>query len=515
MPPDTADPLTTLFDVSLDMLFIRDLAGASVRLNKAWERTLGYTVEELLEVPLLTLVHPDDVDATRAAILRVEGQSEAIGFVNRYRRKDGAYRHVEWRAVRSGNLVFGFARDVTERLAMEVELQLAKRAAEEACLAKTAFLANMSHELRTPLTSIIGFSELLQKHSANPEAQQRYVGRIHEASLSLLATINDILDFSKLEAGQLEVERRALDPVELARSVLDLFEPQAREKGIVRLLGEANLPKQVLGDETRIRQILMNLVSNAIKFTAQGGVTVRPSYDHDRLRLRYEIIDTGPGIPAARQSRLFKRFSQADASTTRAFGGTGLGLAICRGLAETMGGTVGLRSIEGEGSCFWLDIPCDPTNAEGAAPTEADGPDDITATLDGLRVLVVDDNPVNRELVCTITEPLGVRVTEAEDGDAAVNLTGAAQFDLILMDVRMPGLDGPAAARLIRARPGPNRSTPIIGFTADADEPGPAAWSGLFDGRLKKPIVVGDLLTALIAHSGVGDPACARRSAAG
>ena len=346
----------------------------------------------------------------------------------------------------------GPLKDAEERLKeVNTSLRLARQEAEEATAVKSVFLSNMSHELRNPLTGIIGYAELLAKRGTLDETQRKYVGRIHDASMALLTTVNDVLDFSKLEAGQVGIERRPMDPLALGRQALEMFELEMEKKGLAHRFEGVQAPTLVLADPTRVRQILTNLIGNAVKFTTSGSVTVRCLYDGAARMLRYEVVDTGPGIPPDRIGRLFQRFSQVDASTNRVFGGTGLGLAICKGLAEAMGGAVGVLSTPGEGSCFWVQIPSEP------APAAAYQPDDLAETLAepvglrGIRLLVVDDEPFNRDLVRQMLEPLGVSVTEAQGGAEAVAAARSADFDLILMDIQMPEIDGPTAAQLIRS----------------------------------------------------------------
>jgi CheY-like chemotaxis protein len=300
-----------------------------------------------------------------------------------------------------------------------------------------------------------------------------------------------------LEAGQVEIERRPVDPVAIGLRALEMFEPAMERKGLAHRFEAAEVPPRVLADDTHLRQVLANLIGNAVKFTASGSVSVRCLYDRVSSTLRFEVTDTGPGIPGDRQSRLFQRFSQVDASTTRTFGGTGLGLAICKGLAEAMGGRVGVLSIPGEGSCFWVDIPAE------LAPPDADQPQDGADilphpdALHGLRLLVVDDELASRELVRLIVEPFGVQVTEAASGSEAVSAARSGPFDMILMDIRMPELDGPTTAQIIRSKPGRNASTPMIAFTADVSGEMPEAWTLMFNGVLAKPIVSADLILLL------------------
>lgn len=398
------------------------------------------------------------------------------------------------------NHVVGFyalVTDVTPLKAAEAQLRAARAEAEAAAAVKSSFLSNISHELRNPLTSIIGYAELMAKRSELDGPARKYLSRIQAASEALLATVNDVLDFSKLEAGQVEIERRSVDPVAIGLRALEMFEADMERKGLAHRYEVIDAPPRVLADDTRLRQILANLIGNAVKFTASGSVSVRCLYDRISSTLRFEVADTGPGVPVDLQHRLFQRFSQVDASTTRTFGGTGLGLAICKGLAEAMGGKVGVLSMPGEGSCFWVEVPSE------LAPSEADQPPDSAGvlphpdTLTGLRLLVVDDDPDNRQLVRLIAEPLGVLVTDAESGSEAASVARSEPFDIILMDIRMPGIDGPTAAKIIRSKPGRNASTPMFAFTADVAGQEPASWASIFSGILAKPIVSADLVRLL------------------
>jgi PAS domain S-box-containing protein len=469
-------------------------------------RQMGYEPDELIGLNTLDITYPEDRDFAAESVRSLfSGEADRrLRREIRVKRKDGGYAWMEG----NPSLILGedgkpigaisVFRDVTARRELEDSLAAAKAEAEAATAVKSEFLSNMSHELRTPLTSILGFSDLLAARGALEGEDRRYLDRIVDASKGLLTTVNDILDFSKLEAGQVEIELRSIDPVALGKSALELLSPQASAKGLTCLFKEDGLPDRVMADDTRIRQILLNLISNAVKFTPTGSVTLEAAYDEATRRLRYTVIDTGLGVPPDRVSRLFQRFSQVDASTTRAFGGTGLGLAICKGLAEAMGGEVGVQSVDGEGSRFWVEAPAERSDADAGAQTAAAMALDLADVLDGLRVLVVDDNPVNRELTKIILRPFGVIATEAPGGAEAVSLAASEPFDLILMDVRMPDVDGMTAARRIRGSSKLNAASPIIAFTADAgDERLSDAWQGVFDDRLAKPIIASDLIAIL------------------
>jgi PAS domain S-box-containing protein len=381
-------------------------------------------------------------------------------------------------------------RDITRRQQAELALEQARADAETATAAKAVFLANMSHELRTPLTAVLGFSQLIDQRGELPEVSRGYLDRVLSGGAALLSTVNDILDFSKLEAGQVTIKPRPCELAALARDVTSLFELQADQKGLALETGGLDsLPPWVMIDGGRVRQVLLNLIGNAMKFTEAGKVRLDLSYDAAAARIDGAVTDTGPGIDQDCAKRLFNRFVQDD-SATQAQSGTGLGLAICKGLVEAMGGLIGVDSRPGEGSRFWFSIaaqPCDPPQtSESSRPL---------VLARGTRVLVADDNPANRALVGAMLGSYGADVTEAVDGAEAVRLAMISPFDLILMDMRMPNEDGVSATRRLRAAAGPNRSAPILAFSADVTSDLPAS---LFDGVVAKPIAAEALLTAVM-----------------
>ena len=371
--------------------------------------------------------------------------------------------------------------------------------AERAARVKAEFLANMSHEIRTPLTSILGFASLLSGKALGEEAD-RYADRILGASRNLLALVNDVLDFSKLEAGGLEIRPNAGRPAQCGRDVVDLFAAQAGKKALSIAFEAEDVPNCVTADFDRVRQVLMNLVGNAVKFTDAGGVRVSVRYDVGMLS--YRVADTGPGLDRADREKLFKRFSQVDAAVNRAHGGSGLGLAISKGLVEAMGGRIGVESARGVGSTFWFEIPAPVAEAERLDEAQVL---DLSA-FSGLKLLLVDDNPANRELVRSLLEPLGVVLTLADGGESAVTLSQLQGFQLILMDLRMPAVDGWTAARAIRGRSGPNQETPMLAFSADIAADDEAALE-MFEGVVRKPIEMAELLQAILRWTVAGaDP---------
>ncbi|WP_421876429.1 ATP-binding protein [Pacificispira sp.] len=360
--------------------------------------------------------------------------------------------------------------DVTEQVRLNERLEQAIERADLANRTKSEFLASMSHEIRTPMTGILGFSDILIE-SDLPQADKEKVVKIKQLADSLLVILNDILDISKLEAGKLLVEEIAFDPAKLANEVVHVFyqscPPEKRTSlNINAKLGE-NFPRAVGADPTRLRQILVNLMGNAVKFTESGSVTLHCEAQADPMLLRFSVIDTGVGIRPEDQDKLFEDFVQADASTSRKYHGTGLGLAICKRLVELMGGEIGVESQFGRGSTFWFTLPYKPVSGQLAPREEQENTRDREGPPRALSVLVAEDNEINQTIVNAVLSGMGHRCTFASNGVDAVKAAGSALYDLILMDIRMPELDGTDAAKQIRELPAPYWSVPIIALTAD------------------------------------------------
>ncbi len=390
--------------------------------------------------------------------------------------------------------------DVTERRAIEESLRRATETATNLAQEKAAFLATMSHEIRTPLNAVLGVTALLIG-TALDEEQTEYVATAQHSGRLLLGLVNDILDFSALESDRLELESRAFALPETLYGVQSMFGPQAAGRGLVLTLTMgAGVPAQLLGDENRIQQVLVNLVGNGLKFTHHGGVAVdvTRTEDTDGAWLRFAVSDTGIGIPADRHERLFLPFTQVDPSTTRQYGGSGLGLSICRLLAQRLGGTLTMTSTVGEGSVFLFTIPLQ-VPVEPARPVP-DVSAEPAADLSGLRVLLAEDEAINRMVALRMLARLGVEADVAVDGIEVLERVEDRTYDVIFMDVHMPRMDGLAATRAVRARLPEGEGPVIVALTANAlqgDRERMLA-AGM-DAYQSKPVTVEALRTTLAA----------------
>ncbi|SFI61954.1 response regulator [Celeribacter neptunius] len=488
-----------------DSIVLTDNEARIIWVNHAFTKMTGYTLEEavgkipgdLLNGPQTSMETNEEINAHRDNGAPYRGE---ICNVN----KAGEEIWVDIRLVpvkdENGavTMTIGIERDITEKKQHELELARAKIAAETADRAKSDFLANMSHEIRTPMNGIIGMADLLAEGDLDDEEQQ-CVETIQSSSKALLKIINDILDLSRLEAGKLTVEDSDFNLRHCVDAVLRVLRPVAMEKALsLKIDYAANLPETVRADDGRLRQILLNLLGNAVKFTEEGKVSLRVWHaDGDPYHLFFEVTDTGIGLNEAQAKHIFDRFSQADAAITRSYGGTGLGLTISSLLAEQMGGSISLASEPGKGSQFTLDIHVRPAEARPAP--QGDSPEEVdTAAIHGMRVLIAEDNRTNRLLIRKYLSGLSVEIIEAENGLRAVDLFREHRPDLILMDMSMPEMDGLQAARTIRALPRPQ--VPIVALTANAyASDREACLAAGMDDFLAKPVNKEALLRTLIA----------------
>jgi PAS domain S-box-containing protein len=506
------DELDRFFTLSLDLICVAGFDGYFKRVNPAWERQLGWREDELITRPYLDLIHPDDVEPTRAAASRLADGNDVIYFENRYRHKDGTWRWLLWAStpVPTDQVIYATARDITERKAADATmaelvraLETSKRRAEEATATKSVFLANMSHEIRTPLNAIIGMTALTLDTRLTA-TQRDYLTTVKSSGEALLALINDILDFSKIEARHLDLEAQPFDLREAVGDACRLLALRATEKGLELACEVApDVPDSLVGDAGRLRQVLVNIIGNAVKFTSHGEVVVRVALEHTgpQVGLHFAVSDTGIGIAPDLMVDIFRPFTQADSSTTRRYGGTGLGLAIAERLVELMGGRLWVESEVDRGSTFHFTAQFGRLAAPAGEPVAA-----RARGLEGLRVLVVDDNATNRRILEHMLLSWQMAPTTVADARAGLSAlrraTMRTRFDIVITDCQMPDIDGFMLARDIRADPR-LRSTPIVMLTSmgRAEDVAECQRMGL-DAYLTKPVKHSDLLDTLVTLFG-------------
>jgi PAS domain S-box-containing protein len=511
-----------------------DVAGTITTFNPGAERMLGYRAADVIGQATPMIIHDAAEVAARAAELGIkpginvfveptrDGSADTREWT--YIRRDGSRLPVSLTvtSMRDADGVItgyiGIATDITERRRAEAAMRGARDAAEAATRARTDFLANMSHEIRTPMNAVIGLSELLLDTPLD-EQQAEYADLIRTSAESLLRIINDILDFSRIDAGRLEIEHQPFNLRELFNHTLKSLRVRARQKGISlchRI--DTGLPDAAVGDAGRMRQVLVNLVSNAIKFTDAGAVTVTASADADPdgLLLHVEVRDTGIGIPADRLDRIFAAFTQADSSVTRRFGGTGLGLTISAQLVGLMGGRIWVESEPGAGSAFHFTARLGHASEAGIPRSAQPASQPALPPRPPLHLLVAEDNAVNQKLAADVLQRHGHTCAIAKNGQEAVDMLAREAFDAVLMDVQMPVLDGLEATRIIRQREqGTGRRIPIVALTAHvmAGDRETCIGAGM-DDYLPKPLRANEVLAALAALLSADAPAAAASPAA-
>jgi two-component system sensor histidine kinase/response regulator len=500
----------SLIDNAWDLIVVAEASFDVAYITPSSHRVLGYAPWELQARPITELVHPDDtglVVASLRGLIDVGGEEQTSTFEVRMRHRNGEWRTIAWTATNllGDPSVRGYVLnggDVTQARQAVEDLAAARDGALLASKAKSEFLSTMSHEIRTPMNGVIGLTELLLESDLDSD-QYELASGVKVSAENLLVIINDILDFSKIEAGKLDLEEVALNVAAVADDVGRIIAGAAHSKGLELLIDVApDVPAALLGDSVRIQQVLLNLASNAVKFTSAGEVVIRVSMLHgndERVALRFDVIDMGIGIAPSDQDRLFRAFAQADSSTTRKFGGTGLGLAICRQLVELMGGSLGLVSAPGQGSTFFFELSL-PRATQPS--TESDGE---LHTLTGLRAVVVDDNATNRKILRQQLQSWGVEVTEAVDGFQAIGLTTTAAragnaFDLAVIDLNMPGMDGIELARTVKADPA--TASMALFLLSSSGERLSAAETHLrgFAASMTKPVRSSELFDCLITN---------------
>lgn len=485
------------------IVYQTDVRGHWVFLNPAWEKITGYTVKESLGVSYKKFVYENDVQAVRAARSRELSGADQGGLLEfRVRCKSGELRWLGGfcgpRVNETGEIVGtrGSLTDVSTRKKTEDALLAAKEAAEDAGRAKSEFLAVMSHEIRTPLNGLIGFADLLTETELTP-AQREYVHTMRNCGDSLLHLLNDILDFSKMEAGHFPVENRPFSVRQRVSEVVALFSSSLTNRNLhLDVRYDDNVGDWIYGDGTYYRQVLVNLVSNAVKFTPHGKVTVHVGVDaQEPPTLRTDVVDTGIGIAPENIARLFRPFSQADSSTTRRYGGTGLGLAICARLLSLMGGRIDVTSTEGRGSCFSFWVPLKEATPEEIRAAEATS--SVPPIMRNIepRILIAEDNAVNRKVLYRMLDTLGLKADTVENGRKCHEAIKNRDYDIVFMDIQMPEMDGYETARKMRES---GSKAWIIALTANAmpDDQRKCYAAGMND-YLSKPLKKDSLQAAL------------------
>ncbi|OSM00147.1 ATP-binding protein [Magnetofaba australis] len=501
-----------LAESSYDIVCEADMQGFFHYLSPASEQILGYDRQTLMSRPFLEFILPEDRQPTIDAMGALAQGERVVDFVNRYQHPDGDVRWISWRATPdlARQRTYNIARDITDLKRQQALLTQALQRAESANRAKSDFLAAMSHEIRTPMNIVIGMGDLLMESPLNAQ-QQVMARRLQRAGNTLLSLINDILDLSRIEAGRMEALPRRIAMRAFAEEVVDIFHQAAQEQGIALSLElAAELPEHWCQDPERITQVLFNLVGNAIKFTPAGGrITLSVSRAEGDDQLAFAVTDSGIGIAQGEQERIFQAFSQAESGSNRRFGGAGLGLTISRRIAESLGGTLSVVSAVGQGSCFTLTLSallCDDALDYPGQDVSAQVAATAAEQALGARILLADDSADNRLLIQAFLRNTACEISEARNGEEAVELFQRERFDLVLMDIQMPQMDGLEATRRIRVWEAEQQRppTPVLALSAHAltDQRMSSLEAGCQE-HLIKPIRKATLLEALRKWGGL------------
>lgn len=483
-----------IFNMSLDMISITGADAFFKELNYAWEINLEYTLEELKSKPLWDFILPEDIEKTQKAFVNVMSEP-VINFENRYVAKSGKIVWLSWNAQtnQDDKLIYAITRNITHQKLQEEELQKAKNEAVLANKTKSTFLANMSHEIRTPMNSILGFGELLQNRVKDVESI-KYIESMISAGKTLLTLINDILDLSKIEAGKLDIQKTNINIKSVIKEISDMYSILASKKNLNFSLNlSEEVPNKVYLDEVRLRQILLNILGNALKFTDKGEIAISVDYNHDSEQLKIDIKDTGIGIKESSLKSIFDEFKQQDDQLTRKYGGTGLGLAISKKLAKMMDGEISVVSELGSGSTFSV-VLSNVVAHKSDIIEESD--ENVKLNFNEQSILIVDDNDLNLFLIETILKQLGnFKVIKSSNGQEAINSMNKNKIDIVFMDIHMPIMDGKTAS--IKIKNDLKLDIPIIALTALAMSHDIEEYSNYFDDYLVKPVEINKVKSVL------------------
>jgi PAS domain S-box-containing protein len=469
------------FNESTDFVCIINLEGNFEVINKNFETVLGYSEQELLSHTLMTFLHPEDIESTLQEISNIQKGDMAIVFANRYRKKDGTFIWIDWKSNFNpiSRKIYATGRDITEQKRIKVELleakvfaelatgiaEVAQKKAEIATKSKQQFLSNMSHEIRTPLNSIIGFTKVVLKTDLS-DKQKEYLTAIKMSGDTLIVLINDILDLAKVDAGKMTFERTPFKLSSSISAMLHIFETKIQEKNLVLVKEyDDNIPNVLVGDPIRLHQIILNLVSNAVKFTSKGRIAISVKLLKEegvKIWVEFAVADSGIGIQKDKMESIFENFQQASSDTTRLYGGTGLGLAISKQLVESQGGSISVENNDDNGATFSFILSFLKTDEDAEVATEII---ELDKELKNIKVLVVEDMPLNQLLMKTILDDFGFERDIADNGKIAIEKLKMKSYDIILMDLQMPEINGFEATEYIRKTLKFN--IPIIALTAD------------------------------------------------